>query len=61
MARAPTGLVMAALVAVAAGGCKPEDRGRPLTFTPGVYQGEPMPALNAEQVERLQKRGNLLK
>ena len=47
--------------AVVAGGCRQEDRGRPAELRAGVYLGEPMPTLTAEQVKQLQARGNLLR
>ena len=52
-----TALVCAVLTTA----CRQEDAKRPTSFTPGVYAGEAMPTLTAQQVEDLQKRGLLLR
>ncbi len=51
----------AILAAATTGACRQEERGRPTSFTPGVYKGETMPTLTAEQVKQLETRGALLR
>jgi hypothetical protein len=50
-----------AILALAVSACRQEEANRPTSFTPGVYKGEAMPILTAEQVRDLQKRGSLLR
>lgn len=47
---------LAALAAAALSGCRAEEQGRPLSYTPGVYQGVVDETLSAEQQERLRAR-----
>lgn len=54
-------IVLSLLAAVVTGACRKEEQNRPVSFTPGVYQGAPMPTLTKEQVVELGKRGNLQK
>jgi hypothetical protein len=62
MTRRSTGcLASALLAALISSGCRPDERGRPLHFTPGVYQGAAVPALTADQIKQLEARGNLLR
>jgi hypothetical protein len=49
---------VAAASAVGLAGCM-EGSDRPLSFKPGVYQGERSPALTEEQRKALRERGNL--
>jgi hypothetical protein len=60
-ARAWHGSVVTAVVVVAvlAGGCRQNERGRPLDFAPHVYRGDRLPALNEQELRHLRERGNL--
>lgn len=51
----------AAAAALLVCGCGDSESNRPLSFKPGVYQGEKSPALTEQQRRDLQERGNLQK
>ena len=57
----PMLIIAACVLALLTTACRQDDAKRPTAFTPGVYSGEPMPTLSAQQVEDLQKRGLLLR
>lgn len=46
-------------IACAVGGCSREEKSRPLSFEPGVYRGEKLPALSDDEQKKLQQRGTL--
>jgi hypothetical protein len=50
------GLAVIAL-AVSLAGCREHEQGRPLSFQPGVFQGEKPPGLTEEQRKQLHDRG----
>lgn len=43
----------------AVGGCSREEKSRPLSFEPGVYRGDKLPALTDDEQKKLQQRGTL--
>jgi hypothetical protein len=51
-----TGLIAIACVV---GGCSREEKSRPLSFEPGVYRGDKLPALSDDEQKKLQQRGTL--
>jgi len=53
--------VAALLLTMIAGGCGDGETGRTLSFKPGVFQGEKLPPLTAEQRSELTKRSNLMR
>lgn len=52
-------VVACAAVGCGLGGCGAEQKNRPLSYQPGVYQGEKMPELGADDLKKLQERGTL--
>jgi hypothetical protein len=54
-------IAVIAAACVGSSGCRPEERDRPVSFTPGNFQGEKTQELTATQTRALQERGNLLK
>jgi hypothetical protein len=54
--RIVAGLAIIALTASLAG-CRESEQGRPLSFEPGVYQGEKPPSLTEDQRKQLHERG----
>jgi hypothetical protein len=52
-----------AIIAVSASlsGCREREQGRPLSFTPGVFQGEKPPSLTEDQRKKLHERGYLMR
>lgn len=54
-----TALMVGVVLALA--GCRESEQGRSLTFEPGVYKGEKLPALTDEQVRSLQERTRIMR
>jgi hypothetical protein len=52
-------LIAAVAVIALAGGCRENERDRPLDFQPHVYKGQKPPPLSGQQQRDLQERGNL--
>ena len=59
-ARVVAGLAMLAL-ALSLAGCRESEQGRPLSFEPGVYQGQKPPSLTEDQRKKLHDRGYLMR
>jgi hypothetical protein len=49
----------AAVAALLLGACQQNEQGRPLSFEPGVYKRDKLPALTDEQTKTLRDRGGL--
>ena len=43
------------------GGCRENERGRPLSFEPGVYKRDKLPALTDAETKALRDRGALMR
>lgn len=43
------------------GGCRENERGRPLSFEPGVYKRDKLPALTDAETKVLRDRGALMR
>ena len=52
-------LILAAVAATLAAGCRESEQNRPLDFRPHVYQGDKPAPLTERQRRDLQERGNL--
>jgi hypothetical protein len=58
-----TSLVVGCAVtaALVLGGCRENERGRPLSFEPGVYKRDKLPALTDTETKVLRERGALMR
>jgi hypothetical protein len=54
-----TTLVLGAVLVLA--GCREQEQGRPLSFEPGVYQGEKLQPLSDDQLRALQDRSRIMR